>query len=167
MKNKSIIAIAALLCLTTIVLLIRDSIGFWDSMSDINVYSGEETIEKVRDSFKWHVPKTATNLYYAHDNGIDIHSFFALTLSSEEECEEMLKLWFNASISDFQKTCELPEKYLSGPGGSSNCPVEYKKNWDISEYNEYYVYDDYDMRRLAIVYVPEHFRIFIFKNYPD
>lgn len=171
MKRKYIILIILVLItlsfLALITLSIINGMRFWDSMSQIYVYSEEQIVKKAEENFRRRIPENAINLYYAHDSGLDVHTFFALTLPNGEESEEFLELWFNASLSDFHKTLVLPEEYLSGPGGNWDWPVEYKENWDISEYDEYYIYDDYNTRRLEIVYVPLHYRIFIFKDYPD
>ena len=171
MKKKYTIAIIGILVILSFLAFIGLSIingmRFWDSMSQIYVYSEDQIVKKAEGNFRWRIPEKATNLYYAHDSGLDIHSFFALTLPNEKGCEDFLKLWFNASFSDFKCTLELPEKYLRGPGGNWDWPVENKENWDITKYKEYYIYDDYNTRRLEIVYVPVYCRIFVFKDYPD
>ncbi|MBW8034359.1 MAG: hypothetical protein FVQ79_01465 [Planctomycetes bacterium] len=172
-KNNTtliVVALSIFIFLTSIVILagwfIKNANEFWGATSRIHVYSEVQIVEQVADFVRIRIPKKATNLYFAHDEGIDIHCRIALTLSNREECKKFLDTQFMAPINDFKKVLELPETYIQF-GTESGWPIELKGNWDISKYKEYYIYDDSNRRRLEIVYVPEHSRIFIFKDYPD
>lgn len=133
------------------------------------VFSETQIKNVIEENLPIDIPTDATNLYYAWEGVLDIDYSVALTLPTQESCQNFFEKQLKMSSEVFKKD-ELSNESLQYDK-PSYWPEKYEGNWELEKYeNSLFCYYDrhtsQEDRGVSVLYFPDDNRIFIIVDNP-
>lgn len=135
--------------------------GVSDNVLNCQVYSTSQIARQIEKYSYVKVPRQATNLYCAVGYDFGKYSYSALSLPTKQQCMEFLKIQLGIWDDDIN-SATLKKGFIEcAPDTWSE---NFRGNWDLRNYSEYYFFEKTGFGQQKVIYVPEHHRIFIYED---